>query len=188
MTNEDSPRLDLYERVKVVTNETGKAEVNGLVGTVSWPASRGKDGTWLYGVFICPDSGDWDCPNGSTWVFREDELQSTGEFGWEHRMALEHPPRYAFYEKVLVNTDHLKKRKLNGKIGVVRGRAQNEDGRWGYAVLVYGLDTVYYFFESELVTVGAFDSELEEADKLRPHIKVRVDEHGRGYIADDTDS
>lgn len=63
-------------------------------------------------------------------------------------------PKFAFYEKVRVQTANPNIADLNGMLAAVLGRAQNDDETWGYAIHVYERSTTYSVAESELVTTS----------------------------------
>ena len=63
-------------------------------------------------------------------------------------------PRFASYEKVLVTTRDAKLADVNGLLAAVLGRAQNDDGSWGYAVHVYDHEITYSVAESDLTSTG----------------------------------
>ena len=90
--------------------------------------------------------------------------------------------KYDFYEKVRVTTTAPEKQIVNGEIGAVIGRAQNDLGEWFYSVAIYKTDTSWHFLESELASTGEFDNREKFYDGSS--IRVRVDKEGRGSIAE----
>ncbi len=63
-------------------------------------------------------------------------------------------PKFAFYEKVRIETTNPNIAELGGLLAAVLGRAQNDDGSWGYAIHVYERPTCYSVSESDLVATG----------------------------------
>lgn len=63
-------------------------------------------------------------------------------------------PKFAFYEKVRCVSDAPEYAEIIGKLAAVLGRAQNDDGSWGYAIHVYDYPTCYSVSESDLVSTG----------------------------------
>ena len=89
-------------------------------------------------------------------------------------------PKYEFYEKVIVETKDSAKSAINNELGAVLGRAQNDDGIWGYAIHIYRDSEVWDVPESELKTTGEFDT--KESFYNGESIKVTVDKNGQGKI------
>ena len=65
--------------------------------------------------------------------------------------------RFDFNERVRVISREPAKAAIDGLLGAILGKAQGEDGRWWYGVLIYDLDRVWYCSESELAPTGEFD-------------------------------
>src|SRR5947209_7059316 len=86
-------------------------------------------------------------------------------------------PRFDFYEKVVVCAPG---KPVHGKMGAITGRAQNDDGTWGYAVHIYEGEAGWYLLEAELLATGEFD--VRESFYDGTSIEVRVDSEGRGRI------
>jgi hypothetical protein len=88
-------------------------------------------------------------------------------------------PKYDFYEIVRVISP-----KKRGHEGAVLGRAQNENGKWGYAVALYSDDKlVWDFQEDELEPTGRKDRRESFYDGTT--IRVQVDpDTGEGTIVD----
>ncbi|EMI40269.1 Imm31 family immunity protein [Rhodopirellula sp. SWK7] len=78
-------------------------------------------------------------------------------------------PKFAFYEKVRVNTGNPDLADINGMLAAVLGRAQNDDGSWGYAIHVYDRPTSYCASESDLTSTGkhATRSDFYAGDSIR---------------------
>jgi hypothetical protein len=91
--------------------------------------------------------------------------------------------RYAFYEKVRVDSRASEKAKVNGQIGAVLGRVQMENGAWYYTVYVYSTETSWCFFEHELLPTGEQASRDDFFDGSS--VRVHVDEEGKGSIVPD---
>lgn len=83
--------------------------------------------------------------------------------------------RFDFYEKVLIKSLRRKLSQVNGKLAAVLGRSQNDDGRWGYAVHVYGNEESWSCDESDLEPTGEFDRRETFYDGTS--IRVRPDGH-----------
>lgn len=91
-------------------------------------------------------------------------------------------PRFGFYEKVRISTTAPNGQELNGKLGAVLGRAQDEAGEWFYAVYIYQTEMVWNFPEPELLSTGEFDVESNFYDGSST--RVHVDKRGRGTTAE----
>ncbi|MEO1615272.1 MAG: hypothetical protein AAFV88_05445 [Planctomycetota bacterium] len=78
-------------------------------------------------------------------------------------------PRFGFYEKVRVTTANPDLADIHGMLSAVLGRAQNDDGSWGYAIHVYERSTTYSVAESELTSTGdhALRSDFYSGDSIR---------------------
>ena len=64
---------------------------------------------------------------------------------------------FDFYERVRVVSRDPAKGAINGRLGAVLGKAEDESGSWWYGVFVYELDRVWYCSEDELTSTGEFD-------------------------------
>jgi hypothetical protein len=94
-------------------------------------------------------------------------------------------PKFAFFEKVLVNSQNQEKEEVHGQIGAVLGRVQTENGAWYYTVYIYSKDVSWCLFEHELLPTGEQARREDFYDGCS--LRVRVDEHGRGKIVSDED-
>lgn len=96
-------------------------------------------------------------------------------------------PKFAFYEKVLIQTIDKNKAEVNGKLAAILGRVETEDGSsWYYSVHVYGHEHSWCMFENELQETG--EHACREDFYGGESIRVSVDEHGRGEIVPDTET
>lgn len=66
-------------------------------------------------------------------------------------------PRFDFYEKVIVASANSKLAEIDGRLSAILGRVRCDDGRWFYAVSIYGLDAGWSCYEDELQPTGEFD-------------------------------
>lgn len=87
--------------------------------------------------------------------------------------------KFEFFEKVRIVTRSGTKQSVNGAIGAVLGKVQDEGGIWYYAVHVYGDNRGWDFVEDELEATGEFDKRESFYDGSS--IRVRVDSKGRGF-------
>jgi hypothetical protein len=102
-------------------------------------------------------------------------------------MVTESTPKYAFYEKVRVNSQTSEKAKVNGELGAVLGRVQTENGAWYYTVYIYSTETSWCFLEHELLPTGE-QAKMEDFYD-GSSVRVAVDKEGRGhFISDRQDS
>ena len=78
-------------------------------------------------------------------------------------------PQFDFYEKVRVTSGNSELAEINGMLSAVLGRAQNDDGSWGYAIHVYDRPTTYSVAESDLTSTGehAQRSDFYSGDSIR---------------------
>ncbi len=91
-------------------------------------------------------------------------------------------PRFDFYQEVLVCTNEVELLQFNGKVGVVLGRGNSEDGQSWYYVLSFNHQPeTCCFGEGELEPTGRWFSREDFYDGSS--VRVRVDEKGRGSIA-----
>jgi hypothetical protein len=94
--------------------------------------------------------------------------------------------KFDFYEIVkVISLDPIQK-DINGKLGVIRGKAQNEiTHEWSYGIVIDGTDgMVRRVYEKDLQYTGqkADPKDFESGES----IKVKVDpKTGRGYLSDD---
>ena len=92
--------------------------------------------------------------------------------------------KFDFYERVtIVNplTDKKKKAKLENACGTVMGKAQNDDGSWGYGVSVdKDNNLMWRCSENELESLGTFAK--REDYYSGESIRVGVTKDGEGYI------
>ena len=66
-------------------------------------------------------------------------------------------PKLEFFEKVRISTQNPEKTSIDGGLGAVLGRAQNESGSWVYSVHVYAAGESWFLEEGELQSTGEFD-------------------------------
>ena len=91
-------------------------------------------------------------------------------------------PQFDFYEVVQVrNSEETDKLPVVGQEGAILGMAEEEEGRWNYAVFIYSLSECWHFGERELETTGKWDKKETFYDGS--HITVLVDpDTGYGRI------
>ena len=94
-------------------------------------------------------------------------------------------PRFEFFEVVRVQTSTPESslRQVNGKLGVVSGRACTDDGRWSYGVFIYDDEVCWSVWEEELVSTGSFED--PHIRSTGESVRVAVDDDGYGYLVDD---
>jgi len=85
-------------------------------------------------------------------------------------------PKFDYYEKVRCISDDPAKTEISGKLAAVLGRAQNDDGSWGYTIHVYDEPVCYYALESELESTGEFAKreDFYSGDSIRVSSDGRV--------------
>ena len=88
--------------------------------------------------------------------------------------------KFHFDEIVKIQTSDIRKKHLNGKRGVIKGKSCNEQSDWSYAVTLFEFQKVYSFDEIELQSTGEFAPKdlYDAADR----ITVIVDKDGKGEI------
>ncbi|QDU28019.1 hypothetical protein ETAA8_31110 [Anatilimnocola aggregata] len=84
-------------------------------------------------------------------------------------------PAFAFYEKVRVNSPNERNRSVNGELGAVLGRVEDEAGAWHYTVSLYSTKVCWDFRESELLPTG----EHAQREDFYSGSTIRVDGNGR---------
>lgn len=98
--------------------------------------------------------------------------------------------KFDFFEIVKIKKEVLaneKKLKMfNELAGIIKGKAQNDDGSWGYAVYLEETGTVWCFEENELESTGQFSSSTHNSSG--DSVKVIVQPDGTGTIKDDQDA
>ena len=82
--------------------------------------------------------------------------------------------KFDFYEKVVVASARPELEPITGKLGAILGRAQNDDGKWSYAIHVYGEDEGWSVYEAELHSTGEFD----RRETFYDGTSIRVSEDG----------
>ena len=87
---------------------------------------------------------------------------------------------FGFYEKVRVCSTRPELKEINGELGAVLGKAQNESGTWGYAVSIYKTRVVWDLPEHELISTGEFD--VRDSFFSGASVRVVVDKDGSGHI------
>jgi hypothetical protein len=92
-------------------------------------------------------------------------------------------PRFAFFEKVRLDSPAATKAAVQGQIGAVLGRAQGDDGTWHYAVHIYATGICWSCSEHELSPTGEHADRADFYDGTS--VRVRVDETGRGSRVSD---
>jgi hypothetical protein len=93
----------------------------------------------------------------------------------------EQSPKYEFYEKVRVVIHAPHTRTVSDELAAVVGRAQDECGAWFYGIYVYSTGAGWDVAENELRSTGEFDR--RETFYANASVRVRVDEQGRGSVA-----
>jgi hypothetical protein len=88
--------------------------------------------------------------------------------------------KFNFNEIVKIQTSDIRKKYLNEKRGVIKGKSCNEQGDWSYGVTLFEFQEVYCFDEIELQATGEFAPKdlYDEADT----VTVVVDKNGKGEI------
>jgi len=100
---------------------------------------------------------------------------------WVMGSIMETPaPKFAFYEKVKINSSDPAGHEVQGELGAVLGRSQSDDGEWHYGVLVYSQDICWSFAEHELLATGEHAKREDFYDGSS--VRVSVDKSGRGSI------
>lgn len=93
--------------------------------------------------------------------------------------------KYDFYDIVRIISDNPNHSEINGKLGVVRGMAQNEvTQEWSYGVSILESDgTICRVYEKHLQHTG---KKADPKDfQIGVSIKIQVDrESGEGHIID----
>ena len=92
-------------------------------------------------------------------------------------------PRFQFYEIVRVASGNATLATIHGETGAILGMAEHDDGAYGYAVFIYRDQICWSIDEEDLEATGRFSS--REAFYDGTSVRVRVDEHGRGWIVDE---
>lgn len=87
-------------------------------------------------------------------------------------------PKFAFYERVIVRSAEGRNRDIEGELGAVLGRGQDDGGRWFYAVHVYSKSVCYSVKEADLEPTGQFDRRSSFNDGTT----ARVDIHGEPIL------
>lgn len=82
--------------------------------------------------------------------------------------------RYGWYERVRVTSSDPEKAEIDGKLGAILGKAQDEDGRWSYGVFLYDLQVVWTCQEDELDATGEFD----QRESFYSGESIRVSQRG----------
>lgn len=91
--------------------------------------------------------------------------------------------KFEFYERVKILSAHPNLEEVSGEISAVLGKAENEEGKFSYAVFVYRDEKCWSVREEDLESTGEFDK--RETFFSGEKIKIRVDEKGRGSISSD---
>lgn len=92
-------------------------------------------------------------------------------------------PRFQFYETVRVASDDPELAEIRGERGAILGMSEHDDGTFGYAVFIFRDEMCWDLAESELEATGVFGRREDFYDDPSV-VRVRVDEQGRGWIAD----
>lgn len=158
-----SPRFQKYEKVRVRAGGPAKADCRGQVGFISdIPECYGRD-EWWYEVTFCPRDGEYPCRDSRVEDFPEEDLVSMVGLSRRYAEQIEHPPKYAQDERVMIRTDDPTKAEVAGRHGFVAGRAEPRPGRvWTYAVSPYGVSELWMLREDELHPVGDFERDPED--------------------------
>ena len=88
--------------------------------------------------------------------------------------------KFNFYEKVLVSSEDKNLAEINGELGAIIGRVQNDDGVWIYGVQIYRDGEGWDIYEKDLESTGEFAS--EESFYSGDSIKVKVNDSDEGEI------
>ena len=91
-------------------------------------------------------------------------------------------PRFQFYEIVRVASSQPELAEIHGERGAILGMSEDDQGTFGYAVFIYRDEICWSLTEDELEETGEFSRREEFYDDTS--IRVRVDQHGRGWIVD----
>ena len=91
-------------------------------------------------------------------------------------------PKFQFYEYVRVVSEDPELAEIDGERGAVLGRSEDEDGGYGYAVLIKRDSLCWSVDEADLQTTGEFGTRADFYGD--GSIRVRVDGNGRGTPAD----
>lgn len=95
-------------------------------------------------------------------------------------------PKFQFYQYVRVVSDDPALAEINGERGAILGRSEDENGGYGYAVLI-GRDGICWSVdEADLQATG--ESGIRADFYGEESIRVRVDADGRGSFADGADT
>ena len=95
--------------------------------------------------------------------------------------------KFEFFEIVRVNPKSPSLEPIANTEGAILGKAQDEAGRWGYAVFIYSLDETWDLQESDLEATGRMAKRGDFYDGTS--IQVAVDpETGEGRIVDQKNS
>lgn len=91
--------------------------------------------------------------------------------------------KFDFNEIVKIRSLDPKQRDINGKLGVIRGKAQNEiTHEWSYGIVIYDSDgRVRRIHEKELEYTGQKADPKDSETKERIKVKINLNT-GRGYI------
>lgn len=91
-------------------------------------------------------------------------------------------PKFQFYEYVRVVSADPELAEIDGERGAILGRSEDEDGGYGYAVLIARDGLCWSVAEADLQATGEFGTRADfYGDES---IRVRVDADGRGTPAD----
>lgn len=111
-------------------------------------------------------------------------------FSLDDYLALSQPclslmpePRFQFYEHVRVVSTDPELAEIQGEVGVILGRAELDDGAFSYGVFIDRDEICWDLPEEALVSMGQIDQCEDHYDGTS--IGVRVDEQGRGWLADE---
>lgn len=95
--------------------------------------------------------------------------------------------KFEFLEIVRVNPKSPGLESVAGSEGAVLGKSQDEAGKWGYAVFIYGLDETWDLQEIDLESMGRMAKHEDFCDGTS--IRVAVDpETGEGRIVEQRSS
>lgn len=82
--------------------------------------------------------------------------------------------KFDFYEMVRIFPAEPRESEINGELGAIVGRAQDDDGIWSYAVYIYRDKECWSVDEADIHSTGEFDS----PDSFKSGTSIRVSQHG----------
>ena len=92
-------------------------------------------------------------------------------------------PKYQFYERVRISSKDPELTEVDGELGAVLGKSQNQAGSWFYTVFVYRTSICWVLPQGELERTGEFDRRETFFDGAS--LNVQVDEEGHGELSEE---